>query len=250
MRMFMMEDLFFRAIHLMQDFRRAQALRLAIADEAAIEAENRLHLARDRFEVVRDENDRQSGAIQFAEKGVELLLCRRIDTGRRLIEDQEFRLRDQRARNEHALPFAARKFADALAYQMRDIGAFERSPHFRADAFSELTETPAARAEMSALDHFLNRRGKVHIAAKNILRHIADLLPLSEIADRCSEQLHTAGRRFRQPEQYPEQRRLAAPIGSDQPDIVPPRNREGDIMQHLLFPVEKRNVFGFDDGVF
>src|SRR6185503_783517 len=65
--------------------------------------------------VVRRQHDRAAGALEFFDELPELAACLRIEPGRRLVEKQELRIADERAREREPLLLAARQRADARA---------------------------------------------------------------------------------------------------------------------------------------
>src|SRR5215813_6296727 len=84
-----------------------------VEDEAAIEAGELGHFLRDDADVVAHQDERHVAlAIQVVQQGVEARLRLRIHAARRLVQDQEFRLGDERPGDEHALLLPDRERAD------------------------------------------------------------------------------------------------------------------------------------------
>ena len=64
------------------------------------------------FHVVRGQHDRAARAAKAQHQLPQLAARLRIQPGRRLVEEQDVRLADQRARDRQPLPLAARQLAD------------------------------------------------------------------------------------------------------------------------------------------
>src|SRR5207237_4511980 len=87
-------------------------VRADVVNAAALEDEDRIRIHQ-RGEAVRDNN--QGAALRDAQQvGVDDRLAVRIERARRLIEDQDARITDQRAGDRETLPLAARQVCRAL----------------------------------------------------------------------------------------------------------------------------------------
>src|SRR5438093_1830715 len=85
---------------------------VAIGDDAAVHREHAREVRHDAREIVCGDEDRTAVAREIAEKGHELLLRRRVDARRGLIEQQQLGVGRQGARKKNALTLSPRQSLD------------------------------------------------------------------------------------------------------------------------------------------
>src|SRR5688572_1843502 len=108
-------------------------------DFAVLEANDSLAVRRD-VGLVRDDDDGLPVAMQLVEQTQDLDARLRVEVARRLVGEQDRRVRDERARDRHALPLAARKLVRQVIRAILEPHALEHAFRF---GFA-LAETHAA----------------------------------------------------------------------------------------------------------
>jgi hypothetical protein len=76
-------------------------------------------------EVVRDDERRAARRLAAKDLG-QLVLARRVDSPRRLVEDEHVRLGDEHAREGQTLPLAAREVARVAPFEASEPDSCER----------------------------------------------------------------------------------------------------------------------------
>ena len=195
---------------------------------AAVEHENAVRVAHGR-EAVRDDERRAAGA-QPAERGEHDLLGNGVEGGRRLVEDENRRVLDDRARDAQSLAFAAGQAAAGLG-------------DFRIVAFGEMRdEFVRVRGPRGLLD-LLGRRiqpsvtevlGDRPLKQDRVLQHDRDLLAqrshtVIPHVDAVDE--HAARSRVVKPRNQTDERRLARARQANQRDHFAGLGREVDVVQ-------------------
>src|SRR4051794_33730524 len=105
-----------------------QVVRVAVELDPAPDEEQPLRDVLDRAELVRDVEDGDVElAVQSGEQCGERLLRVGVDTGRRLVEDQQPRLRGDRLRDEGALLLPAGEGCNGLACLVAETDAGDRA---------------------------------------------------------------------------------------------------------------------------
>ena len=96
-----------------------------VADDLAVEADEVRQVGGDAVEVVGGEHDRQPVGVQVVEQVQDLVAGAHVDAGRRLVQQQQVGLAEQRAGDEHALLLAAGQLADVAVGQVADAEPVE-----------------------------------------------------------------------------------------------------------------------------
>ena len=104
------------------------------------------------------DDERRPALHHLTERGTDLVLLRRVDRRRRVVEDQHPRLRDHRACDRHPLALPARQRVAVLA----DLGA---------EAVREPVDELLGAGEPSRAPHLLHRR--VGIGERDVVAHRA-----------------------------------------------------------------------------
>ena len=175
------------------------------------------------------------------------LLVQPVERRGRLVEQQDRRRRQQRARDREALPFAAREHDARLT-----------------DGCVEPERRPLEHlAEVHRAQHALARRigclggGEPQVVAdragerRGILLDVAELCAQSgavDPADVGAVEQHRAGVGVVEALDEREGRRFARARGSDERDPRAARDRERDIVQHVAVRVGDRSGVGVDIG--
>ena len=104
--------------------------RRLLDDPAAVHDDDVVGELGDDAEVVRDHDDRHVELLlQLVHQAQDLRLRRHVERGRRLVGDQELRVVDQRHRDHHALPHAARELVRIVVDAL--VGARDARPPSR-----------------------------------------------------------------------------------------------------------------------
>src|SRR5919198_4746219 len=83
-------------------------LRNARAAHVTVEAYHAIALSHDDMQIVRDKQNAETPlGPQSSDEGVEFRFAKKVDTAHRFIEDEQLRIAQQRASQDHALQLAA-----------------------------------------------------------------------------------------------------------------------------------------------
>ena len=77
-----------------------------VQNHFAVYTDHTIHVPGHKAHIVRDDDERDP-LVQPVQQFIEIILDRRVETRRRLIENQEFGIRGECARNENTLPLSA-----------------------------------------------------------------------------------------------------------------------------------------------
>ena len=83
-----------RAVRALEDVGRQDVVRHAVADHAAVEADDARQMRGDPVEVVRREHDRQPVGVEVVEQVQDLVAQAHVDARRRLVHEQQLGLAD------------------------------------------------------------------------------------------------------------------------------------------------------------
>src|SRR6187551_2983414 len=168
-------------------------------------------------EIVRDDERGSTRCVSMEQFG-QLGLARRIDTARRLVENQDLRVGDENGGKREALTLTARQVARMTPFEPGEPD------------FAERRTRPATVAT--------DREGNL------VLDAIRDQVPprvLRQVA-RASTALHGSLRCREQPRRNLRQRRLADPVRPGERDNLPTPERDRDAVQHRLVDVAVHDV--------
>ena len=156
----------------------------------------------------------------------ELAARQRIDAGRRLVEDQQIGIVDQRAAKAELLPHAARQLLRRAVGERREPGAVEQLGDALLPLGGGLPEQAAEE-----LDVLADAEIGIEVLAE-ALRHVgdarADRGAVRGIGHVAAEHANLPGLDLPGAGNDGQQRRLADAVGPDQPDDAAGRKRERD----------------------
>ncbi len=189
-------------------------------------------------------------ARQLAQAIEELDLVAQVEEARRLVEQEERRLLRQRAREEDALPLAARERADGAVGEGAGAGALERGAGDGEVALR--LEGDPAEVRMAAEQGDLER-GEGQLV-RGLLRHHGDAagaLARRERGELVAQQAHRAARGAQRSREQPHQGRLAGAVRTEQADDLAAPDREADagdpaaarVAEDEVAPLEERRPF-------
>ena len=223
-----------------------EVLGRAVEDDAAADEDEPLDEALDGPELVRDveDGDREL-AVELFEQAGQRFLGFDVDTGGRLVQDEQRRLAGERLGDERPLLLAARQRAQ------RDVGAVaEPDPLDRLG--DDGAVAPAQRSEQAAgsqpaRGHDLaHRRGRVD-AELRALGEVAERGATREPRRRLAEEESLARRWTLEPERQPHQRRLAAAVRPCDRNELARLDGEADVLDdRLTAVVGERDVAELD----
>ena len=184
-------------------------LRTGRRDSSLAQQDDALDLGDDFVDVVRDQDERRAVAGDLPDALHEIVPRDQVEAGRRLVEDQRPRRRDERARQQHAPRFAARHLVQPAPGQVRRAHALERvgrpSAHLVGD---RAVAQDAVRREKAGEHRGLARDAALAVAGDEPLmqigRHDAELRSQLEhvpvvVAEHADRRLRRRRRRARGP---------------------------------------------------
>ena len=207
----------------------------------AVHADDLLHDARDRAQVVRDHHDGHA-AVQLAQRLVELLLEAVVHEVRRFVENQQPRLRNHGAAQQRPLHLPARHLADGV---VRSVG---KPRHF--EQMQRLVAVPArvARAEaalaLQTREHHLEQRDRKGPVEVRNLRHVADQALLAAEKLRGVIDAPAVGHGA---QNGPHERGLAAAVGTDDSEKILRADLQIDVLQRLVPVVDDADIMQGDE---
>ena len=186
--------------------------------------------------------DEDHRCVERRELALEPLEVRDVEVGRRLVEEEHPRFLRERAREQHALPLAAGDAVERPVLEPADVEAHHRVPGDREVA--RAGEAERAEIRRAPHEHDLERRERE--LEDGILRHDrepARTLATAERGERDAVELDDAGGGRDRAGQDAHERRLPAPVGSDDADDLSRRDGEVDRVQHGGIAVRERDRF-------
>ena len=190
-------------------------------------------------EIRRGHQNRQAVGRQMRERIPEFTPRDRIDAGRRLVEQQHLRLRNQRARERELLLHAAAQPAG------QSIGEPIHVEHLQV-AMPATIDLGARHATKVADVLNVLADGEIRIEAE-CLRQIAGLC--TGLPGLAAEDFGHAGRRFHHPGENLEGRGFPGAVWADQPENLSPRNRKRNAANSLERPVSLRQIGDSDRDI-
>ena len=154
-----------------------------------------------------------------------------IETRRRLVENQELRIVDERARKRQATLHAARQCANLCARATRESGELEQSRYAH-------VERRAVDLEIPAVDAQIFGDGEIGIEIVDLRDHTDAYACLAcRLGHGPANHLDRAAVRIDQPEAAAQRRRLAGAVGSQQAEAFAAPNVERQATHDLVFAV-------------
>ncbi len=220
----------FRAINL------AQRVSIQIGNpvpvDAAVHANHLIREAFDKAQIVRHQDDRDLGAQLFQEFH-ESFFHREIHVGRRFIQEQQARVREERAGDEDALLLAAGKGGEGAFFHPRQADAPEALVR-RFPVFRGVTAPPRKPVQAPHENHFHAGHRELGIEMK-MLRHVAD--EAATRVRRVIEDLNSSALWFEQAERQLQERAFPAAVGPDHGHALAFFHPEADVHEDGHFPV-------------
>ena len=115
------------AVRPAEDRRREDVVRVALGHDPPVDADDPRQVGGDRVELVGGEHDRDPVGVEVGEQVEDVVAGLEVDAARRLVEEQERRVGDQRAGQEDPLLLAAGQLADVAAGQAADAQPLEQA---------------------------------------------------------------------------------------------------------------------------
>jgi hypothetical protein len=211
--------------------------------EAPVQARDAAHVARDRADVVGDD-DHGHALGELLEQLPDPEADALVEARRRLVEEQELGLEGQRPCDQHALELSAGERAD------RPVGEL---PHLdrRQGALGGFAvgggegAADAAASEPSHPHHVAHADREVEVEA-HALGHVAD--PAARLLGLRSEHAHEAPGRLEQPEHELHERGLAAPVRPEERQVVARLDAQVDALEHRQLAVGEPDVAELEGG--
>ena len=223
-----------RAVGLLEHRPGQRLGRRAERDLAPVEAEDAVPAAR-LLEVVRRDQDAAALASQLVEKAFEQVGARLVDARERLVEEEDRRVLDERAADEHALPLAAGELAELLLRQVAQADALQRRKPERALAAAE--RAPPRHPRERAHQRDVERGDRV--VEPRALR-LRDETEPGRNANRAAHHPQLA-------EECPEERGLAAAVRPEDADPFARVHLEGHVLEHRRPAVARCEVVDGDE---
>ncbi len=196
-----------------------------------------------RAELVRDQQHGAAAGDELAQRAGERGLARRVDPGRRLVEHQQLGAAGQGPGDQRALLLAAGQAGHRVAGAVGQPDLLEGGRHGGPVGGPRRAED-APTGDQAGPDHLGHRRRHAGTGA-DPLRHVPDPLPSFEAA--VAEQGDRAGAQRHQPQDRPDQRRLAGAVGAQDRDHVAALDAQRDAPQHDLVVVADDGIAHLDD---
>jgi hypothetical protein len=210
-----------------------QIVRRAVEDDRSPDEDEPLDVVLDRSELVRDVHDRHAElAVEPGEELGERLLRLGVDTGGRLVENEQGRLPGKRLGDECALLHPARQRAERSVCDCVQADAADRLVD-EATIVGPQAPDETGRGQTPGADHLANGCRRIS----------PDLRPLSEIPEplatreavgRLAVQERRAGARPFEAEEDAHERRLASSVRTRDGNELAFPEREVDILEHML----------------
>ena len=191
-----------------------------------------------------EEHSRTVVVDQMHDRIAEPSLRLTVDSGDRLVEDEQVRLPRERARDEGALLLADGELVKGRIGKRSETHGFERVLSGIAILGAE-PAPPAALAKPACGDELSGSRGDL-ARKRRALRDITQTPPLVEVRRCRAEQRNAAQARRQRSEQNLEQGRLPRTIGPNQRDELTRVNDQRDIIENCGAPVAEGQVLGLE----
>ena len=218
-----------------------ELFRRLLGDDAAV-ADNRDPAAElfRLFEVVRREEDRQAAGVERPQKRPELQALFDVDAGRRLVEDEELRLVDERARERQPALLPAGDLRVLDARLRREAEALEERVGARGDCAP--AQPVVARLED---EDVANREVAIEV---ELLRREPDessgLAPLALVV--VAEDPNRSGALAREADDRVDRRRLAGAVAAEKAEEIAVLDVQRDVVDGDELTVTLAEVLDLD----
>ena len=213
-------------------------------DFAVLEPHDSLTV-RGHIRLVRHDDDRLSVAVQLIEQRENLDARLRIEIARRLVGQQDRRIRDQRTRDRHALPLPARKLVGQVVSALRQTDPLQHAlglglalPEAQAtidQRLHDVLERRCARQQVEALED----------EADLLIADVGELVFVEPVHVALIEHVTSTGRRIETADDV-HQRRLARARRADEHDLLVVIDREikcvdglDELLAHLVMLADR-----------
>ena len=199
---------------------------------------------RDRLDLGQDVRREQHGVLhgEALDELAHVDALQRVEAARRLVEDQDLRVRQERHREAGALAQTAREVADEVARAVLEADALQH----RGDAQPRLLAGHAVECGLQR-EHLLDA---VLAVQRHGLGQVADPTPdLHRLAqDVEARDARRAGRGGQVARQHAHGGRLARAIRPEEPDDLPSLDAEADVVDRTQGAEAAGEVLDFDHG--
>jgi hypothetical protein len=182
-------------------------------------------------------DDRTPLRSKVGEERVEQLLARAVDARERLVEEQDRRVLDERARDEHALALAAGEVAEPRVGEVGEADPVERG--VGEDALAPARRAPPRDPRERAHERDVERADRIVEPRALRLRHITEA---ARRPDRPRERRQLA-------EQEPEEGRLPAAVRPEHREPLAAAQVEAHVAEDRLASVPGRDVLHDEHAV-
>ena len=208
--------------------RRQDGRRIAVGQDAPVDDDQAVEPFDRAVQVVSRHQDRHPTLDEIAHDVHERVLGGHVNAGRRLVEQQQFRLLRQRPRDEHPLLLTARELGDVTVLQRAQIEC--REGGIDGPNVCRLQAREGSQPRIAA-----HRDDVAHVERERKV----DFLGLRDVADRARregarlppEDAHAAGIRLDQARDRLEQGGFAGAVGADDPERRPRADLERDAVE-------------------
>ncbi|MDF3042397.1 MAG: hypothetical protein K0Q71_5103 [Thermomicrobiales bacterium] len=200
-------------------------------DHAAVDADDPRQVRRDGIQLVGGEHHGHSLAVQLGEQVQDVVAGLDVDTGGGLVENEEVRLANQRARQEHPLLLSAGEVTNlppAQAGQSQPLQDDRGSTAILPAGPGQWTHAAYAPHHHDVLDR--DREGPVD---RFDLGYVADSLGRTTRRDRDAIDENPARDPRQAAEDRLEQRRLPGAAGTDQSHELPAWDAHADVVDDV-----------------
>src|SRR5581483_10160366 len=237
-----LDDVHLRAVGLQQRLRVVDLVRWPLCHDAPVDADDPGQVRGDSIKLVRRHDDRDVLVVELVQQVQDIVAGLDVHAGRRLVQEEDTWVADQRSRQENTLLLAPGEGADVPPRQ----GVDAKATHDRVGALAVLAAGPGQPAvpRPPQEDRLLHRYREVPIDRLQ-LRHVADAGPA--IADLVPLHKQLPAVDIDGTEDGAQDGRLAGAAGTQDADAVPAHASQVDVPQHDVAGVAAGQVAELDD---
>ena len=213
----------------------------AFGQNMAVETNQPGQMGRHRVDFVSGHNHGNARMVQLVQQVHHLITSFYVNPAGRLIQQEQSRVADQGAGQEHPLLLSARQFPDVPPVQVRDAQPF----HHLISRIPVLPPVPGEQGVAAGAAHhhnFLHRHREVPVNGFQ-LRNVAGMSAL--VDRRRAIDRHLPLENPHRPQDGAEQGGLTGSAGAQQTDKITGHNPQVYVGKHLLALIAGGNVFQF-----
>ena len=204
---------------------REQLLAAPLGDDAAeVDDHEPVGEELDLVQEVRGEQHRPAAVGEVAQQLAHPADPGRVEAVRRLVEDEDLGVAQQRVRDPQPLAHAERVLANALAR----CGAVE------ADEVEQAVDTARVDAHQLGGDRERLAPTTTAVLSGGVEQDPDAAAGVGEVSQAAAEHERLAGVRLGEPREHPERRRLAGAVGAEEPGHGSGLDAEGDVLDDSL----------------